>query len=305
MQDKKPLLGGQAVIEGVMIKSGRNVAVAVRKENGSIVTKTQKLKEARFKFLKWPFVRGTVNLVEMLVIGIRTLVWSANQAAEEEEEFTTWDLIWLLGLSFGFAIVFFIALPYVLTDFFGVRESSNPVMFNLVDGLLKILIFIIYVVTISFMKDVRRLFEYHGAEHKAVLCYESGKEVTIENCKPLITLHPRCGTAFVMIVFAVSILVFSLIPVVALHYFPGFAAVNVWMQKLILFPIRIACIPIIAGIAYELLKIAGKHERNILARLLILPGLLLQRITTKEPDEKQLEVAIKSVNLVLSMQEKS
>ena len=207
MENKKINIGGQAVIEGVMIRGLNNYVVAVRK-NKKIVTKKGPIQKKKYSFLKWPFIRGFVNLVEMLVIGIKSLLWSAEQVSSKEEKLGKNELAFTIFISVGFVILFFIALPYFLTNLIGITEEQKPILFNLVDGMIRILIFLIYIVAISFIKDVKILFQYHGAEHKAIHCYEKGKKLDVPNIKKFTTLHPRCGTSFLLIVFIVSIIVF-------------------------------------------------------------------------------------------------
>jgi uncharacterized protein YqhQ len=299
MGKAKISMGGQALIEGVMIKSGRNIAMTARKEDGTIVRNSKKLRKIKFKWMQWPFIRGIVNLIEMLVIGMQGLIWSANQAAEEGEEevFSVGELIMVIGMSMGFVILFFVALPYFMTDLFGVKEAVSPLMFNLVDGIIKMILFIGYIIAISFMKDVKRLFQYHGAEHRAVYCYEAKLPLTVKNCNKFPTMHPRCGTAFIMLVFIVSIFVLSLIPGIMFGLFPALVNINVWLQKLILFPVRVSFIPLIAGISYELLRVSGKYSNNFFMKIFILPGIGMQLLTTKNPDSAQQEVAIAAVKL--------
>ncbi|MBI2654264.1 DUF1385 domain-containing protein [Candidatus Woesearchaeota archaeon] len=298
MPYKKINVGGQAVIEGVMIRGQNNYVVAVRKHK-QIITKKGRISKRKNNFLKWVFVRGFVNLVEMLAIGIKSLMWSAEQAAPREEKIGKNDFLFAILISVAFTILFFIALPYFLTNLIGFYEEKQPLLFNLVDGVIRTMIFLIYIITISFMKDVKILFQYHGAEHKAIHCYEKGKELSINNVKKFATLHPRCGTSFLLIVLIVSILVFSLLPSIIFVYFPNFLNLNPWVRRSILVPIRILLIPIIAGISYEILKISDKHQKNFLFRLISMPGLWLQKITTKEPNKKQIEVAIASLRRLL------
>ena len=295
---KKLLIGGQAVMEGVMMKSQNYLAIAVRNEKGMIVTKKEKLKKKK-KFLQLPFIRGIVNLVETLVIGIKSLVWSANQLSEEKEEFSKLELIATLAISIGFVILFFVALPYFLTILTGAKEETNPVFFNLIDGIIKIVLFLLYLLLISLMKDIKILFQYHGAEHKAVNCYEAGRELTSKNAKKFSTLHPRCGTSFLMLVLIISILIFSILPVLVINTYPGFLNLGLIMQKSILFPLRLLVIPIIAGLAYEALKLSARFDKNILIKIIIKPGLLLQKITTRKPTDKQLEVALTALKGIL------
>ena len=300
---KKPTIGGQAVIEGVMMKGPDSMAVSVRKENGKIITKKEKLKK-KPKWAKLFFIRGIVNLIDMLVLGIKSLVWSSNQFVEEDEKetFGLKETIFLIALSFGFVILFFVALPYFLTNMAGFKEEIRPLLFNLVDGAIRIVLFLLYIVLISRIKDVRRIFEYHGAEHKTIYCYEEKKELTIKNIKKFSTLHPRCGTSFIILVLVISILIFSVLPVIVMLIYKNFLELNFWIQKSILFPLRIVLIPVIAGLSYEILKLSDKHKKSFFFRAMIKPGLWLQKLTTKEPDEKQIEVAIKSLKTVLSME---
>jgi len=293
---KKLKIGGQAVIEGVMIKTKENLAVAIRKSNGKIKVKKQKLNpiSKRIKFLGWPFIRGIVELIEILVIGIKTLNYSANENIDKKEEkITSKELIITFVIAFGFAFLFFKFLPLLITKFIFSKGviSSSRIIFNLIDGLLRISMFILYVLIISWMKDVKKLFQYHGAEHKAVNCYEAGKKLTHENIKKYSTLHSRCGTSFIFIVLIVAILVFSIVKI----------DINFWL----LLALRIPLILPIAGISYELLKLSDKFKSNAIFSSLSKPGLWLQRITTRQPDKKQVEVAIAAVNTILKSEKKN
>ncbi len=301
MTNKKINIGGQAVIEGVLIRGQSKYVVSVRK-NKKIISKKRIIKKKKYNFLKWYFIRGFVNLVEMLVIGIKALMWSAEQAAPKEEKIGKNEFVFTILISTGVVILFFIALPYFLTNLIGISEEKKPLLFNLVDGIIRILIFLIYIIIISFIKDVKILFQYHGAEHKAIHCYEKDKKLNIMNVKKFTTLHPRCGTSFLLIVFIVSIFVFSLLPSIILFYYPNFLNLNVWFRRGILFPIRILLIPAIAGISYEILKVSDKHQKNLLFKLILLPGLWLQKITTKEPNNKQIEVALYSLKKLLTIE---
>ncbi len=296
-------LGGQAVIEGVMMKSPNYVTVAVRKNN-KIIVKNEKLKK-RPKFFKWYFVRGIVNLIDILVLGIKALIWSADQQAEKKEDkITKLETIITLLISLGFVILIFIVVPYFITYLAGFKEETGPIMFNLIDGLVKIVFFILYLVVISSMKDVKRLFQYHGAEHKAVYCYENNKKLTVENTKRFSTLHPRCGTSFLFIVLIVSVMVFSVLPPLVIYIYPNFANLGFWNRRIILMMLRILVIPIIAGKSYELLRISSKFKRNPLMKALILPGLLIQKLTTRKPNSKQMEVALRTLKEVLRLERK-
>lgn len=302
MDSKKVNVGGQAVIEGVMIRGQSKYVIAVRKKS-RIISKAGKIRK-KSSFYKLPFIRGFVNLAEMMLIGVKALMWSAEQAAPKEEKIGRNELAFTFLVSIGFVILFFIALPYFLTNLLGFYEEKKPILFNLVDGLIRILFFLIYIVAISFMRDVKILFQYHGAEHKAIHCYEKGKKLDPSNVRKFTTLHPRCGTSFLLIVFIVSIFVFSVLPSIIMAYYPGFLELNVWIRRGILFPVRILLIPIIAGISYEILKISDKYQKNLLFRLITLPGLALQKITTKEPNAKQIEVAVYSLKKLLAIESK-
>lgn len=297
---KKPDIGGQAVIEGVMIRSKHNIVTAVRKK-GKIIYKKDKIKK-KPKFLQLFFIRGIVNLIEMLVIGIKTLNWSASQQTEEEEELSNWAIGVTLIIAFIFAIALFLLLPYILTYLIGIRETQNPVWFNVIDGIIKVGILVLYIYLISLLKDIRRVFQYHGAEHKAVFCYEDGKKLTVENAKKYSTLHPRCGTAFLLIVIILGIFLFSFIPIIAKARYPDIDDVSWPLRRVILFTARILLLPIIAGFAYEILKFGAKHQNNPIFRALTLPGLWIQKITTKQPSRKQLEVGLAALKKVVELE---
>jgi uncharacterized protein YqhQ len=294
---KKHDVGGQAVIEGVMMRSKRDVVTAVRK-NGKIICKHDRLKK-KSKFSQAFFIRGIVNLFEMLVLGIKTLNWSASKQTDDDEELSDWAIVLTMIVSFAFAILLFVFLPYALTYLTGVKETNNPIWFNLIDGIIKVGILVLYVYLISRLKDVKRVFQYHGAEHKAVFCYEAGKELTVKNAMKYSTLHPRCGTAFIMIVILIGIFLFSLIPIAIQSIFPDFISLSLILKKLILFPTRILFLPIIAGFGYEILKFGSKHQSNPIFRSLTLPGLWIQKITTQKPNKKQIEVALFALKKVL------
>ena len=285
---KKQDVGGQAVIEGVMMRAKHNVVTAVRKKE-KIIYKQDKLKK-KSKFSQLFFIRGISNLIEMLIIGVKTLNWSASQQVDEEEDLSSWAVALTLIIAFTFGIVLFVLLPYALTYLLGVKETQNPVWFNIIDGIIKVGILILYLYLISLMKDIRTVFQYHGAEHKAVFCYEDNKKLTVENAKKYSTFHPRCGTAFLMIVIIIGIFLFSFIPAIIGFIHPN---INNWfLKRVILFLTRILLLPIVAGFSYEILKFGAKHQDNPIFRSLTLPGLWIQKITTKQPNKKQLEVAL-------------
>lgn len=294
MTPKTINVGGQAVIEGVMMRSPAALAIAVRTPGGEITVKTQKLKDlaSRPKILQLPVIRGVVTLFQALMLGIQALNFSANQSLEEQEgELGTGVLTLTIGFAFVLGIALFVYLPLFLTNL--LRDilplvATSTVLFNLVDGLLRVMIFLAYLIGISQIKDLRRVFEYHGAEHKTIYTYENGKDLTVEQAQRYSTLHPRCGTNFLLIVMLMSILVFSILRSDAPFY--------------IKFASRLVFIPLIAGISYEIIRFAGKHQDKTWVRWLTKPGLSLQKITTKPPSADQLEVAIRALQEVLQME---
>lgn len=287
---EKVSIGGQAVIEGVMMRGTECLATAVRKPSGKIVYKKTKIVGKDNNFLKKPFIRGMVMLFESLVLGVKELTFSANQAGEEGENLSDKEAIFTTIFSLSIGIGFFIVLPSVIG---GVLFPENKVYANLVEALTRLIAFVGYIWVISFSKDIKRVFEYHGAEHKSIFAYENDLELTPENAKKFTTLHPRCGTSFLFIVMFIAIIVFSLIdfvlpvPTSLIHKF---------LLKVVL---RIVLMPLIASISYELQRYSSRHLENPIIKLISLPGLALQKITTKEPDLDELEVAIVAIKVSL------
>jgi len=238
----------------------------------------------------------------MLVVGIKALNWSAKQAGEDEEELSDFAIAMTLIVAIALALGLFLLLPYVLTVLLGIKEVRNPVWFNIVDGIIKVAILILYVYLIGLIKDIKRVFQYHGAEHKAVHCYEKGEKLTVENCKKYATLHPRCGTAFLLIVIIIGVLLFSFIPIIVKGIYPNIDNVFWLWKRAILFVCRIILLPIIAGVSYEILKLGAKKQDNWPFKGMAMPGLWLQKLTTKEPNKKQLEVAIVALDAVLRLE---
>ena len=297
--EMKPTIGGQAVLEGVMMRSSNYYATAVRNEKGKIVAELHPIRK-KPKWTQIPFFRGIFNLFEMLIIGIKSLTWSADQLADDPaEKMTSWQLALTLIVSIGFSLLLFLALPYGLTSIFGISEEGQPILFNVIDGIIKILILIGYIAAISLMADIRRLFQYHGAEHKAVHCFENKLALIPKNAQKFSRLHPRCGTSFLFLVMFISVFVFAFIPLIAQAAIPSFEALSFWARKSILFVIRLLLVPLVAGISYEFLRLTARNEKSRMLRIFAWPGLMLQHITTKEPDLKQLEVALCSMKLVL------
>jgi uncharacterized protein YqhQ len=279
------LIGGQAVIEGVMMRSLSGYSVAVRQPNGGVAIKKDQLVSVtkKYPFLRFPVLRGSVVLIQSLILGMRALNYSASVATEGEDgqpEMSNWAIAGSMLVALLLGIGVFILAPLGLTNL--IRHYLAPQMgnvaYNAIDGVIRALFFFVYILSISFMDEIRRVFQYHGAEHKTVYTFEANEELTVENARGKSTLHPRCGTSFLMFVMAISIAVFSLVPSTA-----PFA---------IKFGARVVLIPLIAGLAYEVIRFSARHLDNGVCRMLIQPGLWLQRITTNEPDDKQLEIAI-------------
>ncbi len=284
--------GGQAVIEGVMMRGKKNVAIAVRRKPDEIVLESRPLNSVteRYKILKWPLLRGFVALLESLVIGVKSLTYSANQVVEGEgegESISNWEMALSVVFAMTMGVGLFFLLPaglaHLLNDY-----VQTPIWQNIIEGVIRISVFLLYIWGISLMKDIQRVFQYHGAEHKTIYAYEAGEELTPENACKYSTLHPRCGTSFLLIVMVISILVFSLL---------GEQTLAARMVS------RIILLPLVAGISYEFLKFAGKNIKNPVVRVLSAPGLWLQKLTTREPDENQLEVAIQALNRVLELEQ--
>jgi len=276
-------IGGQAVVDGVMMRSDNYISTSVRKTNGQIKTRSRKFISItdKNKFLNLPLLRGLIMLFELMIQGTKELLWSSNESADEHEQLTKKDIILTVILSLVIVLLVFKLLPFYLAGL--LSKGSNTWYFNLIDGVIKIAIMMIYLHAISLMPDVKTLYKYHGAEHKAVACYESKKKLTPKNAIKFSRIHPRCGTTFVFLVFFVSIFFYVLIPL----------QTQFWLN----YVIRILLLPIIAGVTYELIRLSGKYySSNKLVRILVWPGLQFQRITTREPSLEQLEVSIASLN---------
>ena len=288
---EKISIGGQAVIEGVMMRSPQWLATAVRKPSGEIVYKKTKISSNRGKLAKIPFVRGAVSLFDALVMGIKELTFSANQSeAEEEEQITQKEAVMTTVVSLALGIGLFVVIPSLIGSFV---FSNNKIHSNLLEAVLRLVFFIFYIWVISFSKDVKRVYEYHGAEHKSIYAYENGLELTPENAKKFTTLHPRCGTSFLLIVMLISIIVFSCMDFIL-------PVPKDMVQKIIIkVVLRVIMMPVIAGISYELQRYSSNHLDRCWVKLVAFPGLSLQRITTKEPDLDQLEVAIVAIKAAL------
>ena len=324
MENKNPVhktsIGGQALIEGVLMRGPKEMAIAVRKPNKEIDLQVQEIKTLgmRYKIFRIPFIRGVVSLIESLTMGTKALMHSAEFFEEEEEvedkeikvsrfaekilgdraikiktylhnKLQEWEMFIALAISLVLAVGIFMILPNLITSFIG-RNIDSSIGLNLIEGLIRIVIFLLYVVWVAKVEDVKRVFEYHGAEHKSIHCYESGEELTVENVRKHPILHARCGTSFLFMVMIVSVLVLS---------FFG------WPNPLLRVLVRILMFPIIAGITYEINRLIGRSSSKLCYGLSY-PGLMIQKYATvKEPDDEQIQVAIESLKAVIPKEEGS
>jgi uncharacterized protein YqhQ len=297
-------VGGQAVIEGVMMRSPNFITIAVRKSKGHLKLKEDPFRaiSMKVKLFSLPLIRGVVNMFEMLIIGTKIINYSANEMMDEEDDadkkFTAFQQIYT-SIAFALSIVLALALslflfkflPLWITDFLSKQIpaiNQNWLLFNLIDGIIKTVFFVLYIGLIGLAPSLKRLFEYHGAEHKSIFTYENGKELTVENARSQSRFHPRCGTSFILVVFLISIFVYFFVPKQ-----PDFIA-N--------FALRLAFLPLIAGISYEFLKWSARHQGKKWVDMLTAPGLMFQRLTTREPDDKQLEVALAALKKALELE---
>lgn len=282
-------IGGQAVIEGVMMKSSKGWTVAVRNPNGEIVIKSEEFNKPNM-LTKIPFIRGFFILMQTLWLGMKAIDFSSKIVFQEEKS-SPWTLILSLILAFFIGVILFILLPLYLTKltlYILNIVQVNSLVFNLVDGILRVIIFIGYVFTIALWPQMRRIFAYHGAEHKVINAYEAEKSLDVNSAEKHSIFHVRCGTSFIFIVLVISILTFSTIPSSWSFLFKALS--------------RIILLPVIAGISYEILKLSSRIQKTLIGKIIIAPGLLFQRITTKEPDINQLEVATEALKAVLEFE---
>ncbi len=302
-EEQRASYGGQAVIEGVMIRGKDRVANACRNPHGDIVVHHEAITTAttRYPFLKWPFLRGTPALIDSFSLGYRTLMWSADIAmeGEEQEKPTPWQYFLTIAVALAFGIGVFVLLPTVMTGLIpGAKHMAatgnvwsqllptpERILPNIAEGIIRLLFLVAYIMIIGNNKEIRRVFSYHGAEHKVVNSYEMGAPLTVEGAKPFSRIHPRCGTSFLFLFFVVGILMHALI---------GWP-VNIGIRMLS----RIIMIPLIAGVSYELLRLAGRYRDSLLLKIMVWPGMALQQLTTAEPTDDQIEVALKSMKTVL------
>jgi uncharacterized protein YqhQ len=297
---EETLVGGQAVMEGVMMRAPHSYCVAVRKPNGELVTEEQPIHKMSEKYpiFRWPVVRGLGVLGQALTLGTKALKFSANaalddgtsEAGKKPVEVSSAMMTLNIVLSLGFFIFMYKFIPLFLAGRIGksVYALSGRTSINIMDGLIRMALFLVFMLLLSRMKDIRRVFEYHGAEHKVVFNYESGKPVNVENAQQFTTFHPRCGTSFIFVLLAIELIVFAFLPV------DGF------LPKLL---VRVALLPVIAGLGYELIRFAARRQGTLMG-LLSMPGLWMQRITTKPPDDGQAAVAIHALNRAMELEAK-
>jgi len=280
--------GGQAVIEGVMIRSKKHMVVCVRQPNDEILTKTEEIKSLseRYRVLKLPFLRGIVALFETLYLGIKGIYFSANAALEEEEKLNPKEVALAVIAALALSILLFSITPFFLTTLL----NLGGIVFYVVEGVVRLAILLLYLAAISLVGEFRRIFQYHGAEHTVINAYEAGVELNVANAKKFSRFHPRCGTSFILIVTLISILLFSIMP--NLGFFMRLAY-------------RVLLIPVIGAVSYEVLKLSDRYKKSKVMKVLVAPGLGLQRLTTRKPDEKMIEVALEAVKKVNNLMEKS
>ena len=288
---KEPSLafGGQAVMEGVMMRSKDNMVVCVRQPNNEIVIKTEELHSLseKYQFLKLPFLRGILALLVTLYAGIKGIYFSANAAfgdEDEEESLSSKEIAVVVAVAILLSILLFSVTPFVLTS---LLNLGGGVVFNIVEGIVRPSFLLVYLAAVSLVGDFKRIFQYHGAEHAAINAYEAGVELNVENVRKYSRFHARCGTSFLLIVSLISIMFFSLMPSV---------------DYLVRLSYRIVLIPVISAVSYELLKLSDKYRDSVIMRVLVAPGLALQHLTTRQPDDDMIEVAIKAVKEVERLQ---
>jgi len=309
IEEKIMPVGGQAVIEGVMMRSPKRLATAIRRTSGEIEVKTDEYISLiqRKKYLDIPVIRGAITLIEVMILGIKTLQWSADKAMEDVEEedrkngkkvktkkkqgMSTAGAIFTVAFALTIGIGMFFILPiYLTTEIFNIEKEA--LLFNFVSGLIRISFFLLYVWGISFMKDVKRLFQYHGAEHKSIFAFEDKVFLSPQNVQEYSTFHPRCGTSFIVIVMLISLIFFAFLDSIIISFTGS-------ISLLTRFATHIPLIPFVGGISYEALKASAKHADSKIVKWLITPGLGLQRITTSQPDDSQVEVAVAALRAAL------
>ena len=312
-------IGGQALIEGIMMRGPKKDAIVIRTAEGLTVEVNDRKLNPEGSFKNWPFFRGVFNFFDAQVTGVKALMRSAELSPEEYEEEPSKLEKWLekkldnetfqkvviglaVAMGLGLSIVLFFLLPMIVGGFFD-RWIDSILGINLVEGLIRMCVFMTYIILVSRMGEMKRVFAYHGAEHKTIRCYEMGLELTVENVRPQTRLHPRCGTSFLLVVMVTSILVFSVASSGLLELIPGLAALRGgFLYRLIMIVFKLLLLPIVVGITYEINRWAGRND-NWLTRIIAAPGMWMQNFTTNEPDDSMIEVAIKAVQAVLPEKE--
>ena len=299
-------IGGQALIEGILMRGPEKQAIVVRLADGTLQEKTEELKliTDRYPILGWPLIRGVVIFFSSLINGVKALMYSADclpeeEQAAQEDKLDKWinahfegekakKMIIGVSVALGLilAVAIFMVLPYLVTGVF-TKSIGSSFLKNVIDGVLRILIFLVYIRLVTMSKDIHRVFEYHGAEHKSIHCYEKGLPLTVENIRPQPREHPRCGTSFLFVVMIVSFLVFSVVS---------------WKNRIVAFFLRLALLPVVVAFSYEINRWAGRHD-NLLSRILSAPGRALQKLTVFEPDESMMECAARALTLVIPERE--
>ena len=315
----KTMIGGQALIEGIMMRGPETDAIVVRTADGLTLETTPRRQNPPHSPKSLPFIRGVFNFVDSNVVGVKALLRSADLAPEEMQEQPSKFDLWLekklgnekfqqavLGLAvfmgLGLSVLLFFLLPMVVSSFFD-KWIPNTLFLNLVEGIIRMIIFFCYMILISRMEEMKRVFSYHGAEHKTIRCYEAGLPLTVENVRMQTRLHPRCGTSFLLVVMVISIVVFSIASSGLLALFPGLETMRgSFLFRLIMVVFKLLMLPLVVSITYEINRWAGKHD-NWFTKILTAPGMWMQNFTTNEPDDSMIEVAIAAVNAVLPEQE--
>ena len=310
----KTMIGGQALIEGIMMRGPEKDAIAVRTKDGIQLNVKERKIHPKGSVATWPLIRGAVNFFDAQVTGVKALMYSADLSPEEAEEPSKLDL-WLekklgnekfqkliiglaVAMGLGLSIVLFFLLPMVVSSFFD-KWIPNTLVLHLLEGIVRMMIFMGYMIMVSRMQEMKRVFSYHGAEHKTIRCYEAGLPLTVENVRIQTRMHPRCGTSFLLVVMILSILVFSVASSVLLSVFPALELIRgSFLYRLIMIACKLLMLPLVVAIAYEINRWVGRHD-NAFTRILTAPGLWMQNFTTNEPDDSMIEVGIAAMEAVL------
>ena len=315
----KTMIGGQALIEGIMMRGPKKDAIVIRGKDGLTIEVSDRKLNPEGSFKNWPFFRGIFNFFDSQVTGVKALMRSADLAPEEYSEepskFDKWleeklgnekfqqAVIWIaVFLGLGMSIGLFFLLPMLVSSFFD-RWIPNMLVLNLFEGIVRMVIFMVYMILVSRMGEMKRVFSYHGAEHKTIRCYEAGLPLTVENVRQMTRLHPRCGTSFLLVVMVISIIVFSIASSGLLALIPALVSIQgTFLYRLLMIVFKLMLLPVVVGITYEINRWAGRHD-NAFTRIISAPGMWMQNFTTNEPDDSMIEVAITAVEAVLPEEE--